>query len=139
MDSPRRGGFSFLLTIAIAAIVGVLAYGWGVQAGQTATAGAAGAVVVYGGPGFGFFGFLLFLLLIGLIFRAFARARYGGPGSYMWGGHGRWHGGPGWGQSRDEAAKAEMPPFVTDWHRRMHEQPDGPDAPKDGPTSGANA
>ena len=46
MDSPRRGGFSFLLTIAIAAIVGVLAYGAGMQAGQTATA-EAGRVVVY--------------------------------------------------------------------------------------------
>ena len=134
MDSPRRGGFSFLLTIAIAAIVGVLAYGAGMQAGQTATAGA-GTVFVYGGGGFGFFGFLLFILLIGLIFRAFARARYGGPGAYMWGGHGRWHGGPGYWQGKsDDASKADMPPFVTDWHKRMHEGPETPDAPKDRPT-----
>jgi hypothetical protein len=136
MNSPRRGGFSILLTLAIVAIVGVLAYGAGVQAGQTATAGAS-SVIVYGGAGFGFFGFLLFILLIGLIFRAFARPRMPWGGPFMWGGHGRWHGGPGaWQGGPDEATKADLPPFVTEWHRRMHE---APDAPKGEPAKDAGA
>jgi hypothetical protein len=134
MNPPRYGGFSFLLTLAIAAIVGVLAYSAGVQAGQTATAGAS-SVIVYGG-GFGFFGFLLFILLIGLIFRAFARPRMPSGGPWMWGGRG-WHGGHGaWQGGPDDAAKADLPPFVAEWHRRMHEQTD---APKDGPTTDKGA
>jgi len=134
MHMPRRGGFSILLTLAIAAIVGVLAYNAGMQAGTTAGA-AAGTVLVYGGGGFGFFGFLLFILLIGLIFRAFARPRF--PGPFMWGGHGRWHGGPGsWHGGPDAAAQDDLPPFVTEWHRRMHDKTDAPtDQPP--PDSGA--
>ncbi|MFI5255100.1 MAG: hypothetical protein ACHQ15_06560 [Candidatus Limnocylindrales bacterium] len=154
MDSPRRGGFSFLLTIAIAAIVGILAYSAGVSAGHTTTAGAAGAVVVYGGPGFGFFGFflvfLLFILIVSAMARAFGRARYnawgrgwqgGGHGGWQGGGHRDWHGGPGgWQTGSDDAAKAGPPPFIEDWHRRMHEQPGAPkDTPKDAPADKTGA
>ena len=145
MYSPRRGGFSIFLTLAIAVIVGILAYGAGVQAGQTATA--AGSVIVYGGPGFGFFGFFLFIVLVAMIVRLFARPRgnwghWGGP--MMWGGHGPWRGyGPGgWQGGPDEATQADLPPFVTEWHRRMHEAPGAPQAPepsKDRPTPDAPA
>jgi hypothetical protein len=131
MHTPRRGGFSILLTLAIAAIVGVLAYNAGLQAGATAGA-TPGTVVVYGAGGIGFFGFLLFLVLIGLLFRLFARPRvpWGGPGMWMshgaWGGHGRWHG------STDEGTRPDFPPFVAEMHRRMHEQSG---TPTDRPTA----
>jgi hypothetical protein len=134
MHSPRRGGFSIFLTLAIAAVVGILAYSAGVQAGQTATA--AGSVIVYGGPGFGFFGFLLFIVLIAMIVRLFARPRgdwshaghWGGP--MAWGSHGPWRG---------QDANADLPPVVADWHRRMHEAPGAPETPKGTPTPDAPA
>lgn len=138
MHTPRRGGFSILLTLAIAAIVGVLAYNAGMQAGSTAAASGA-TVFVYGGGGMGFLGFLLFFLVLALVVRAFARPRVpwgGGWGGHgMWGGHGRWHG------AHDDVARADFPPFVEDWHRRMHETPGSPaDAPAaDRPAGDARA
>ena len=84
----RRFGFAWiwgLATVAIATIVGLIAY----HAGQTATAVATapgGNEVVYRGyDGFGFFG-LFWLLLIGFIFFRLIFWRPWGRGYRGWGG-----------------------------------------------------
>src|SRR5256714_6951215 len=129
----RRGlGFlGLLVTIAIVAVVGVIAYqaGWSEgfaqnapQAGSTA-APAGYYPYYYGGPhffGFGWiFGLLFFLFIVWLFFRfAFWGARMGrgwGPGG--WKGHG-----------------GGVPPAIDErmreWHRQAHgEAPSTPGSP----------
>lgn len=122
----RRSGLGrALLVLLIAVVVGVLAYGAGLAAGQAgvAVAPAPGGVVYpvawHGfGFGFGIFGFLFVLLLVGFLLRAFA-----------FGGRGRGWGGPGhWDRSRWEAG--DVPPpmnsMLEAWHRRAHESPAPP-------------
>ncbi|HEY8814258.1 MAG TPA: hypothetical protein VIP57_04045, partial [Candidatus Dormibacteraeota bacterium] len=109
-----RRGFSLfwvVLTLAIAAIVGVLSY----QAG-VATQLPAGAALppYYYEPhfaGFGLFGVLFLVFIVFLLFRIFAFGRWGG-------GHGGWkHRGYGGG----------VPPAIEErmqeWHKRAHGDP----------------
>jgi hypothetical protein len=109
-----RRGFSFLwvvLTLVIAAVVGVVSYQAGVA--TQLPAGAALAPYYYQPHfyGFGLFGILFFLFLLFLLFRIAAFGRRG------WG-HGGWkHGG----------YSGTMPPGIEDrmqeWHKRAHGEP----------------
>jgi len=107
-----RGTVSIIVTLVIAALVGVGAYQLGVSQGL-ATTGTPVAPVAYYHPffGFGFFGFLFPLLFIFLIFGLLRGA--------FWGGWGRRYGHGGyWG---DPAARLE------DWHKRAHGESTGTD------------
>ena len=100
-------GIGIIVTLVIAAIVGVGAYQIGVAQG-IATTGTAVAPAVYYHPffygGFGFLGFLFPLLFIFLIFGLLRGA--------FWGGWGRGYGRGGyWG---DRASRLE------EWHMREH-------------------
>lgn len=78
--------------------------------------------------GFGFwpfglcFGVLFFLFILfairGLFFRGFHRRGWHGYGP------GRWGNGPG------EQWKENVPPFVEEWHRKMHERPEDSSNPQ---------
>ena len=106
-----RRGFSFLwvvLTLIIAAVVGVVSY----QAGISTQLPAGAALPPYYYEphfyGFGLFGFLFLLFIFFLLIRIFSFGRWGG-------GHGGWkHGGYGGG----------VPPAIEDrmqeWHKRAH-------------------
>jgi hypothetical protein len=119
-----RRGFSLLwvvLTLAIAAIVGVLSY----QAG-VATQLPAGAAIppYYYEPhfaGFGLFGILFLVFIFFLLIRIFSFGRWGG-------GHGGWkrhgYGGGGVPPAIDER--------MQEWHKRAHgEQPAQSSPPPD--------
>jgi len=101
-----RGTIAIIVTLVIAAIVGVGAYQLGLAQGLAATGTPVGPGPYYGGPWFfGGFGFLfpllfilLFFFLIGGAFRGWGRG-YGGPGH-----------GPYW---RDRDRLEEL-------HREMH-------------------
>ena len=109
-----RRGFSFLwvvLTLVIAAIVGVVSY----QAGISTQLPAGTALPPYYYEphfyGFGLFGFLFFLFILFLLIRIFSFGRWGG-------GHGGWkHGG----------YRGGVPPAIEDrmqeWHQRAHGEP----------------
>ena len=101
-------GLAIILTLAIAAIVGVGAYQLGVAQGLAATGTAVAPTAYYYHPFFfGGFGFLFPLLFIFLIF-ALIRGAFGrGRG---WG-YGGW-GGPGYYQSPRER--------LEELHREMH-------------------
>jgi hypothetical protein len=131
---------ALLMVILVAALVGVGV--WIYNAGAAQGMLASGKIVLPGGGpvpsngtvpymvypyfyrpwGFGFwpiglfFGLLFFLFLViairGLFFRGFYRRGWHGYGA------GRWGDGPGpqW--------KENVPPFVEEWHRKMHEQPE---------------
>jgi hypothetical protein len=114
----QRGLLAVLITVVIAGIAAILAYGAGYQAGLIASGGAVVAPVVYGAGGFGFFGFLGFLLVVFLLFalfRAFARPRWVGP----WGG---WGYRGGWDRSHWSSADHPIPPALEELHRRLHEE-----------------
>jgi hypothetical protein len=119
-----RRGFSLfwvVLTLGIAAIVGVLSY----QAG-VATQLPAGAALppYYYEPhfaGFGLFGILFLVFIVFLLFRIFAFGRWGG-------GHGGWkhrgYGGGGVPPAIDER--------MQEWHKKAHgEQPASAPPPPD--------
>ncbi|MBM4407632.1 MAG: hypothetical protein FJ038_03310 [Chloroflexi bacterium] len=122
----RRSGLGrVFLVLLIVVVVGTLAYGACMAAGQAgvAVAPATGGVVYpVAWPGFGFgfgiFGFLFVLLLVGLLLRAFA---FGGRGR-GWGGPGHWDGSR-W-ASGD--VPAPMDAMLEAWHRRAHEPPASP-------------
>jgi hypothetical protein len=101
-------GFGIILTLVIAAIVGVGAYQLGVAQGLATTGTAVAPAVYYHPFFFGGFGFLFPLLFIFLIF-ALIRGAFGrGRG---WGYGGGW-GGPGYYQSPRER--------LEELHREMH-------------------
>lgn len=101
-----RGIFGIILTLVIAAIVGVGAYQLGLAQGLGAT-GTAVAPVYYHPYLFGGFGFLFPLLFILFIF-VLLRGAFGGWGRRYGGG---W-GGPGYYQSPRER--------LEELHREMH-------------------
>jgi hypothetical protein len=135
-----------LAVILVAALVGlgVWAYNAGVAQGMLAS----GNVVLQGGDatpsngaapytfypyfyhpwGFGFwpfglcFGLFFFLFILfairGLFFRGYHRRGWHGYGP------GRWGNGPG------QQWKENVPPFVEEWHRKMHEQPEDSSNPQ---------
>ena len=117
-----RRGFSLLwvvLTLAIAAIVGVLSY----QAG-VATQLPTGAAIppYYYEPhfgGFGLFGLLFLVFIFFLLFRIFSFGRWGG-------GHGGWkrH---GYGGGVPPAIEERM----QEWHKRAHGEPTPAPPPDD--------
>jgi hypothetical protein len=120
---------------ALALLVGGLAYGAGLAAGQAGAGTAAGPVVYSVGfwhPfGFGLFGFLFVVLILVLLVRAIAGAgRWGGRGGW---GHGWGYGGRGWGPggpmgpggpTGQEFSGREVPPMfepmLEKWHQRAH-------------------
>ena len=102
-----RGIVGLIVTLVIAALVGVGAYQLGVSQGLAST-GTAVAPVAYYHPffwGFGFFGFLFPLLFIFLIFGLLRAAFWGGGWGRRYGYGGYWG---------DRAARLE------DWHKRAH-------------------
>ena len=117
-----RRGFSLLwvvLTLAIAAIAGVLSY----QAG-VATQLPTGAAIppYYYEPhfgGFGLFGLLFLVFIFFLLFRIFSFGRWGG-------GHGGWkrH---GYGGGVPPAIEERM----QEWHKRAHGEPTPAPPPDD--------
>jgi hypothetical protein len=129
----RRGSglLRVMVIITIALIVGALAYGAGVAAGQAgAASGGAATPVVYApfGFGFGFFGLLLTIVLIGLVIAAVRGPR-------GWGGRtGPWAAGPYWGHPADGGR--DVPPMVDEmlasWHRRAHGETGGGSGPQRG-------
>ena len=114
-----RGIVGVIVTLLVAAVVGVGAYQLGVAQGL-ATTGTAVVPGVYYHPfffgGFGFLGFLFPLLFIFVIFALLRGAFWGGWGHRYGGwGHGPYGGDPG---SRLE-----------DWHKRAHgETPSSPES-----------
>jgi hypothetical protein len=102
-----RGITALIVTLIVAAVVGIGAYQLGVAQGLATNGAPAVAPVAYYHPffwgGFGFLGFLFPLLFIFLIF-ALARGFWGGRRYY--GGWGHYYGDP-------DARFAE-------WHKRMH-------------------
>ena len=118
----RRGlGFlGLLVTIAIVAVVGVIAYNVGWSDGLAQHLPAAGTTAppagyypyYYGGPhffGFGWiFGLLFFLFFLWLFFRLIGFAFWGMRGSRGWG-H---YGGGSWQHFREERMR--------EWHDRAH-------------------
>jgi len=118
-----RRGFSLLwvvLTLAIAAIVGVLSY----QAG-VATQLPAGAAIppYYYEPhfaGFGLFGILFLVFIFFLLIRIFSFGRWGG-------GHGGW--------KRHGYGGGSVPPAIEErmqeWHKRAHGEQPAPTPPPD--------
>jgi hypothetical protein len=123
----RRGlGFlGLLVTIAVVAVVGVIAYqaGWSdgfaqhlPEAGATA-APAANYPYYYGGPHFFGFGWIFGLLFFFFIFWLFARLAFGFG---RWGRRG-WGYGGGWHQYRDERMR--------EWHDRVHSGQAGSETP----------
>ncbi len=115
-------GIGLLITIVIAAVVGVAAYQAGVAQGLATTGTAVAPAAYYGGPflGFGLFGFIFPLLFLFLIF-GLLRAAFGGG----WGGH-RYG---GWGGPHDHGKWGEGPSRLEEWHKKAHEGPEGT-APK---------
>src|SRR5437867_10187322 len=111
-----RGTVGIIVTLVIAALVGVGAYQLGVSQGL-ATTGTPVAPVAYYHPffGFGFFGFLFPLLFIFLIFGLLRAAWWGGRG---------WHGGYRYGDYRTR---------IEELHREMHGE-----KPTSGPSSGSS-
>ncbi len=102
-------GIGIILTLVIAAIVGVGAYQLGVSQGLAATGTAVAPAAYYYHPFFfGGFGFLFPLLFIFLIFALVRGAFSRGRG---WGHGGGW-GGPGYYQSPRER--------LEELHREMH-------------------
>ena len=114
-----RGTFGIVVTLVIAALVGIGAYQLGVSQGLAGT-GTAVAPVAYYHPffGFGFFGFLFPLLFLFLIFGLFRAAFWGGGWGRRYGG-GYWH---------DPAGRLE------EWHKRAHDQTSGTSGPSSGTT-----
>jgi hypothetical protein len=114
--------------------IGIFAYNAGLAQGMAANlqpaAGASGALPPpypyyafgHGHPFFGFgglgcFGVLIPLFLLCLVFGAFR--------GLFWHAPRRWHMHPygTWGRPPSGEAGPDIPPMVTEWHRRMHEQP----------------
>jgi len=101
-------GIGIILTLVIAAIVGVGAYQLGVSQGLAATGTAVAPAVYYYHPFFfGGFGFLFPLLFIFLIFALIRGAFWGGWGRR----YGGWGGGYGYPSPRER---------LEDLHREMH-------------------
>ena len=100
-----RGTIAIIVTLLIAAIVGVGAYQLGLAQGAGVPAVGTVAPVVYYHPffGFGFFGLLFPLLFLFLIFGLVRAAAGAGRGRYGT-----------WGSWSDREARFE------EWHRRMH-------------------
>src|SRR3989442_6328020 len=93
-------GIGIIVTLVIAAIVGVGAYQLGVAQGLAATGTAVAPAVYYHPFFFGGFGFLFPLLFIFLIFALIRGA--------FWGGWGRRYGG-GWGGYRYPRSRERVP------------------------------
>ena len=117
-----RRGFSLLwvvLTLAIAAIVGVLSY----QAGVATQLPTGAAIPPYDYEphfgGFGLFGLLFLVFIFFLLFRIFSFGRWGG-------GHGGWkrH---GYGGGVPPAIEERM----QEWHKRAHGEPTPAPPPDD--------
>ena len=102
-------GFGIILTLVIAAIVGVGAYQLGVAQGLAATGTAVAPAVYYHPFFFGGFGFLFPLLFIFLIFALIRGAFWGGWGRR----YGGWGGGYGYPSPRER---------LEDLHREMHSE-----------------
>ncbi|HVC76927.1 MAG TPA: hypothetical protein VND96_10485 [Candidatus Micrarchaeaceae archaeon] len=119
-----RRGFSLfwvVLTLAIAAIVGVLSYQAGVATQLPAGAPFQGYYYEPHFAGFGLFGILFLVFIVFLLFRIFAFGRWGG-------GHGGWrhrgYGGGGVPPGIDER--------MQEWHQKAHgEQPASTPPPPD--------
>jgi|GEM_PF-3975570 len=112
----RFGWIWGLATLAIASVVGVIAYAAGHTTEVVTTSPDAGRVMYYSHFGFfPFFGFLWFLLIVFLLFALFRRG---------WGwGRGYWGGGPGG-------------PSGGYWHQHPHEH-GGTTPPTTPPAGGA--
>ena len=100
-------GIGIVVTLVIAAIVGVGAYQLGVAQGLATTGTAVAPYGYYHPFFFGGFGFLFPLLFIFLIFFLLRGAFRGGWGR-------RYGGGPGGGYWGDPKARLE------EWHKEMH-------------------
>jgi hypothetical protein len=103
-----RGITALIVTLVIAAIVGVGAYQLGVAQGVAGAGGATPAVapVLYYHPFFGF-GFLFPLLFFLFLFFLIRAAFWGGGWGRRYGGWGRY----GYGEPRDR---------FEEWHRQQH-------------------
>ncbi|HEV8535708.1 MAG TPA: hypothetical protein VGR87_08315 [Candidatus Limnocylindria bacterium] len=101
-----RGIVGIIVTLVIAAIVGVGAYQLGVAQGLASTGTAVPPAVYYHPYFFGGFGFLFPLLFIFFIFLLLRGALWGG-----WVGR---YGGPGYGYWGDPRSRLE------EWHKEMH-------------------
>jgi hypothetical protein len=120
MSRRGTGLLGFVVVLAIALIVGVLAYNAGVAAGMSsATSGDTTGPIVYPpfGFGFGFFGLLLTIVLIGLLIAALRGPRgWGGyRGHASWGPGAPWWRGPGGGEMPRGAEE-----MLASWHRSAH-------------------
>lgn len=116
-------GIGIIVTLVIAAIVGVGAYDLGLQQGLATTGTAVAPAVYYHPLFFGGFGFLFPLLFIFLIFALIRGAFWGGWGHRRggWGGYG-YYSGP----ARDR---------IEELHRELHgEKPKDPGASGSPPT-----
>jgi len=115
-------GIGIVVTLVIAAIVGVGAYQLGVAQGLATTGTAVAPYGYYHPFFFGGFGFLFPLLFIFLIFFLIRGAFWGGSGR-RYGGWGRY----GYGDPRDR---------LEEWHKQMHgETPrEGGSTPQTPPT-----
>ena len=100
-------GIGIIVTLVIAAIVGVGAYQLGVTQGLATTGTAVAPAIYYHPFFFGGFGFLFPLLFLFLIFFLIRGAFWGGWGRRYGGGYG----GGYWGDPRSR---------LEDWHKEMH-------------------
>ena len=117
-------GIGIIVTLVIAAIVGVGAYQLGVAQGLATTGTAVAPYGYYHPFFFGGFGFLFPLLFIFLIFFLLRGAFWGGWGR-------RYGGGPGGGYWGDPKARLE------EWHKEIHgEKPQGGGSTTPTPPSG---
>jgi hypothetical protein len=104
-----------LVTVAIAAVVGAIAYHAGQTTTEVVTQAPAGTAIYhgyYGGGGwfFGFFPILFFILLLVFLFRRPWGRGYYGHGAPHW--HDHAHGGTGGTPTQPPAGPTNQPPAV---------------------------
>ena len=131
-------GFMALVLLAALVGIGVFAFNAGIAQGLATklpapSAGSGTAPLPYpyygmphffpffGFGGFGCFGVLIPLLLLFLVFGAFRGLFWHGPRHWHMMGHGPWGRGP-WGTPPSGEPGMNVPPMVSEMHRRMHEQ-----------------